>query len=183
MCGRASWACFNRFLDFPRADLGGRCKGWSPPEMTCGFLTQLVFCINISLRHQSVTPFFSGVPPPKKTWIRSCSLLTEPRINLREKRPRLAGNFSACTPWQTYYVVKYCLIVKQHSFCPILLCCLFIDISVTTRLVQTLDILWGSRSMKISILDLSTGMFWSRSQQRPWDSKTRNTTRTRFSWY
>ena len=41
-------------------------QGVIPPEMTCGFLTQLVFCINISLRHQSVTPFFSGVPPPKK---------------------------------------------------------------------------------------------------------------------
>ena len=34
--------------------------------MTCGFLIQLVFCIKISLRHQSVTPFLSGASPPKK---------------------------------------------------------------------------------------------------------------------
>ena len=27
-------------------DLGGECRGWvpPPPEMTCGFLIQLVFC-------------------------------------------------------------------------------------------------------------------------------------------
>ena len=33
-----------------------------PPEMTCGFLIQLVFTAG----HQSVTPFLSGAPPPKK---------------------------------------------------------------------------------------------------------------------
>ena len=94
--------------------------------------------------------------------------------NTREKRPLLAGNFSACTPWQTYYLAKHYLAVKQHSFRPILLCYLFIYLSATkidfvstTRLVQTLDILWGSRSMEISILGLSAGMFWSRTQQRP----------------
>ena len=39
-----------------------------PSEMPCGFLIQLVwvFCINICLRHQSVTPFLSGAPRPKK---------------------------------------------------------------------------------------------------------------------
>ena len=69
-----------------------------PPEMTCGFLIQLVFCkiwryvwcvfsavyimllpsqkpakafffvfaFKICLRHQSVTPFLNGAPPPKK---------------------------------------------------------------------------------------------------------------------
>ena len=37
-----------------------------PHEMTCSFLTQLVFCIKICLHHQSVTPFLSGAPPPKK---------------------------------------------------------------------------------------------------------------------
>ena len=26
------------------ADLGGGCRGCAPPEMTCGFLIQLVFC-------------------------------------------------------------------------------------------------------------------------------------------
>ncbi len=33
-----------------------------PPEMTCGFLAQLVFC----KKNNSVIPFPSGVPPPKK---------------------------------------------------------------------------------------------------------------------
>ena len=57
--------------------------------------------------------------------------------NTKEKRPLLARNFSA----------KHYLAVKQHYFCPILLCRLFIDILVskidfvlTTRLVQTVDI-------------------------------------------
>ena len=33
-----------------------------PPELTCGFLIQQVFTSG----HQSVTPFLSGAPPPKK---------------------------------------------------------------------------------------------------------------------
>ena len=33
-----------------------------PPEVTCGFLIQLVFTSS----HQSVTPFLSGARPPKK---------------------------------------------------------------------------------------------------------------------
>ena len=50
------------------ADLGGGCRGCaSPPEMTCGFLIQLVFC-------KKKTMWFIGVeveqetsaPPPKK---------------------------------------------------------------------------------------------------------------------
>ena len=48
---------------------GGGCRGCAPhppPEMTCGFLIQLVFCIKICLRHQSVTPFLSGTLPAKK---------------------------------------------------------------------------------------------------------------------
>ena len=32
-----------------------------PPEMTCGFLIQLIFC-----KKMSVTPFLTGAPPPKK---------------------------------------------------------------------------------------------------------------------
>ena len=36
----------------------------SPPEMTCGFLTQLVFCKKT--RHQSATPFLSGAPLLRK---------------------------------------------------------------------------------------------------------------------
>ena len=52
---------------YPGADPGG-CRGCSslPPEMPCGFLIQLVFCIKICLRHQSVTPFLSGATRPKK---------------------------------------------------------------------------------------------------------------------
>ena len=50
------------------ADLGGGCRGCAPPpEMTCGFLIQLVFC-------EKKTMWFIGVeveqetsaPPPKK---------------------------------------------------------------------------------------------------------------------
>ena len=50
------------------ADLGGGCRGCAPlPEMTCGFLIQLVFC-------KKKTMWFIGVeveqemsaPPPKK---------------------------------------------------------------------------------------------------------------------
>ena len=39
-----------------------------PPtlDVTCGFLTQLVFSIKICLRHQSVTPLLSGAPLPRK---------------------------------------------------------------------------------------------------------------------
>ena len=44
---------------YPGADLGGGCRGCAspPPEMPCDFLIQLVFCIKICLRHQSLTPF------------------------------------------------------------------------------------------------------------------------------
>ena len=51
----------------PGADLGGGCRGCAPsPEITCGFLIQLVFC--------KKTMWFIGVeveqetsaPPPKK---------------------------------------------------------------------------------------------------------------------
>ena len=51
------------------ADLGGGCRGCAPPspEMSCGFLIQLVFC-------KQKTMWFTGVeveqetsaPPPKK---------------------------------------------------------------------------------------------------------------------
>ena len=45
-------------------DLGGGCRGCAPPppEITCSFLIRLVFTSG----HQSVTPFLSGAPPPKK---------------------------------------------------------------------------------------------------------------------
>ena len=51
------------------ADLGGGCRGFAPPlpEMTCGFLIQLVFCKKktmwfISVEVQQET----SAPPPKK---------------------------------------------------------------------------------------------------------------------
>ena len=59
-------------LLFAGADLGGGCRGCAPlpppPEMTCGFLIQLVFC------KKKKTMWFIGVeveqetsaPPPKK---------------------------------------------------------------------------------------------------------------------
>ena len=37
-----------------------------PPQITCGVVIKLVLCIKICLRHQPVTPFLSGVSPPKK---------------------------------------------------------------------------------------------------------------------
>ena len=52
------------------ADLGGGCRGCAPsPEMTCGFLIQLVFC-----QKKKKIMWFIGVeveqetsaPPPKK---------------------------------------------------------------------------------------------------------------------
>ena len=57
-------------LSAPGADLGGGCRGCAPlPEMTCGFLIQLVFC-----KKNKKTMWFIGfeveqetsAPPPKK---------------------------------------------------------------------------------------------------------------------
>ena len=48
-------------------DLSGEdLEGGAPlPEMTYGFLIQLVFCKNICGLLVLVTPFLSGAPPPK----------------------------------------------------------------------------------------------------------------------
>ena len=58
------------------ADLGGGCGGCAPlPEMTYGFLMQLVFYKKNTTKKCGlmvlVTPFLSGAPPPKKNphWI------------------------------------------------------------------------------------------------------------------
>ena len=57
-------------LGEPGADLGGGCRGCvpPPPEMTCGFLIQLVFCekktmwfIGVEVEQET------GAPPPKKS--------------------------------------------------------------------------------------------------------------------
>ena len=45
-----------------RADLGGGCRGCAPPEMTCGFLIQLVFCKKKLCDLLEET----SAPPPKK---------------------------------------------------------------------------------------------------------------------
>ena len=59
----------NSGLPLAGADLGGgsgKCAPSPPPRVTCGFLIQLVFCIKICLRRQSVTLFLSSAPPAKK---------------------------------------------------------------------------------------------------------------------
>ena len=40
-----------------------------PPEMNCGFLIQLVFFIGVEVEQET------SAPPPKKFWIRPCSVL------------------------------------------------------------------------------------------------------------
>ena len=56
------------------ADLGGGCRECAPlppppPEMNCGFLIQLVFFIGVEVEQET------SAPPPKKFWIRPCSVL------------------------------------------------------------------------------------------------------------
>ena len=54
-------------LDY-RGRSRGRVQGVRTPPPSRGFLIQLVFCQNMWFTgvHQSVTPFVSGAPPPKK---------------------------------------------------------------------------------------------------------------------
>ena len=68
MVTQFSWDCTASLTFIPGADLGGGCRGCAPsPEMTCGFLIQLVFC-------KKKTMWFIGVEveqetsasPPKK---------------------------------------------------------------------------------------------------------------------
>ena len=75
------------------ADLGGGCRGCAPPpEMTCGFLIQLVFC-------KKKTMWFIGVeveqetsaPPPKKK-ILDPPLLDINIHNLSQKTMKLQSN-------------------------------------------------------------------------------------------
>ena len=57
------------------ADLGGGCKGCAtppPPEMTYGFLIQLVFCKKNWFIGVEVGQETSAPPPTKKSWIRPC---------------------------------------------------------------------------------------------------------------
>ena len=78
-------------LGYPGADLGGGCRGCAPhpppPEMTCGFLIQLVFC----KKKNKKTMWFIGVEveqetnatPPKKNPGTGTVILTQ----LRTTRP------------------------------------------------------------------------------------------------
>ena len=63
-CGGMIWAGYYSLQSGRSqsgADLGGECRAYAnPPEMTCSFLIQLVFCIKTYLCHQSVAPFLSG---------------------------------------------------------------------------------------------------------------------------
>ena len=71
----------------PGADLGGGCRGCAPPlpEMTCGFLIQLVFC------QKKKTMWFIGVkveqetsaPPPK------INPGSAPGVRLKQKEKRI----------------------------------------------------------------------------------------------
>ena len=58
---RSDGVLYEGFRIMHWADVGGGCRGCVPPEITCGFLIQLVFC-----KKKSVTPFLTGAPPPKK---------------------------------------------------------------------------------------------------------------------
>ena len=55
----------NRKSSSIRADLERGCKGCPPPPLW-GEAFFFVFTVKICLPHQSVTPFLSGAPPPKK---------------------------------------------------------------------------------------------------------------------
>ena len=65
-----------------RADLGGGCRGCAPPppEMTCSFLIQLVFCEKKTMWFigAEVEQETSAPPPEKKAWIRPCGGLCIP---------------------------------------------------------------------------------------------------------
>ena len=58
-------SCPNNSPSSPGANLGGRCRGCAPPspppEMTCGFLIQLVFC------EKKKTMWFVGVEVEQET--------------------------------------------------------------------------------------------------------------------
>ena len=70
----------------------------TPPEMTCGFLIQLVFCIKMCLHHQSVTPFLSGAPPLlRKILVQSVQLL---HFGLEVRLPHLHNSHKIMKPMQ-----------------------------------------------------------------------------------
>ena len=77
------------------ADLGGGCRGCAPsPEITCGFLIQLVFC-----KKKKKTIWFIGVeveqetsePPPKKNPGSACASCTEHCLSNNVFRPKICN--------------------------------------------------------------------------------------------
>ena len=61
--------CFYYYYFYSGADLGGGCRGCvpPPPEMTCGFLVQLVFCKKKTMRFIGVeVEQETSAPPPKR---------------------------------------------------------------------------------------------------------------------
>ena len=71
------------------------------PEMTCGFLIQLVFCpkkmwfFGVEVEQETSAP-----PPKKKSWIRSCGFL----IQLgRPSKLVVCGGGGQCTPYKGLY--------------------------------------------------------------------------------
>ena len=75
---------------------GAHRKPPPPPEITCGFLIQLVFCIKIGLRHQSVTLFLSGASPPKKN---PGSVPAPPPPSLPFIKEALKSRIVICMAW------------------------------------------------------------------------------------
>ena len=57
---------FKHLKNSAAADLGGGCRGCTPPPLEMKPTFFFVFAFKICLPDQSVTPFLSAAPPPKK---------------------------------------------------------------------------------------------------------------------
>ena len=70
----------------PGADLGGGCRGCAPPppEMTCGFLIQLVFC-------KKKTMWFIGVEVEQETSASPPKKILDPPLSRGGSRGRVQG--------------------------------------------------------------------------------------------
>ena len=66
--------CSMYIQDQYRRGSRGRVQGVrTPPEMTCGFLIQLLFCQTMWFIGVEVEKEKSAPPPKKKSWIRPCN--------------------------------------------------------------------------------------------------------------
>ena len=118
------------------ADLGGGCRGCAPPppEMTCGFLIQLVFC------KKKQTIWFIGLeveqetspPPPKKIldpplecllamWAEyQCCALPLSSFSFCKSetfKPNHMGTHAKLFEWQTFTAIKSCLFRRMKIPC------------------------------------------------------------------